>query len=218
MKAILIHTAKKILPWVVGIALLYWVLTALNWLPRPGDWLISKPLVIDDTELIVHQIKQIAELRTASLYAEVVVDSSSVSQAKVVARGIEQSMYMPVRPTTSAVGKRLVLIVKGTVVAGINMQALAPEHIVVSGDSISLQLPPVQVLEVVVNPTGMEVFAETGTWDNKAREAVKAKATGMLVQKARELHLLATARQNTMEAMTAFLRTAGFTRIHLEVP
>lgn len=216
MKEILIHTAKKILPWLVGIALLCWILSGLNWLPKPGEWFTSKPVVIDDTELIINQIKQIAELRTASLYAEVVVDSATVSTAKVVAVGIEQSMFMPIRPTSgSPVGKRLVLIVKGTVVAGINMSQLSADDMSVTGDSIALRLPAAQILDVIINPTGIEVFAQTGYWDNQGTQAVKAKAENTLRQKAASHQLLTTAQENTEAAITAFLRTAGFTRITL---
>ncbi len=76
-----------------------------------GDWFSSKPVIIDNTPLVIKEIKSLAQLNTATLYQEIVVDS--------LAPGI----------VSFAVPREIVLIVKGKVTAGINLDEIKDEDI-----------------------------------------------------------------------------------------
>ena len=54
--------------------------------------------------------------------------------------------------------RTLVLIVKGKVIAGIDLKTLTEKDLYVKDDSVSITLPAAKILEVITNPSDIETF------------------------------------------------------------
>jgi hypothetical protein len=157
-----------------------------------GDWFSSKPVIIDNTPLVIKEIKSLAQLNTATLYQEIVVDS--------LAPGI----------VSFAVPREIVLIVKGKVTAGINLDEIKDEDISVNGDSIHIILPWSIVKDVILNPSAIETFYEKGKWTNEEITRLKLSARNKLLQEANKSRLLEKADSKARLVMENFFLSAGF--------
>jgi hypothetical protein len=65
--------------YAAGIAIIYLVLSRLNIIPSLSNLFKSKPVTIDNTPVLVKEVKNIAQLMTMSSYDEVVVDTAKLS-------------------------------------------------------------------------------------------------------------------------------------------
>ncbi len=157
-----------------------------------GDWFSSKPVIIDNTPLVIKEIKSLAQLNTATMYQEIVVDS--------VAPGI----------VSFAIPREIVLIVKGKVTAGINLDEIKDQDITVNGDSIHIILPQAVVKDVIINPSAIETFYEKGKWSNKEITPLKLSARNKLLQEANKSRLLEKADSKARLVMENFFLSAGF--------
>jgi hypothetical protein len=117
---------------------------------------------------------------TLEAYNEVVVDSTRYPF------GIPPRIFnaIPGNPLGLIGASQLVLIVRGKVVAGVDLGKLDTSHIRHRSDSLFIQLPPAQVLEVIINPSDVEMFIEKGEWNEAAATALKIQARTKLVQQA----------------------------------
>lgn len=192
---------KSISGWlwlIISIILLVLLLQKFNLLPSFREIFKTQQVSIDETPLVIQQIRSIAELNTASLYHEFVIDSTVPS-------------IIPLQ----SLKKRLVLIAKGKVTAGVNLQLLDSSRMFVKGDSVSIQLPGAAVTGVELNPSSFETFYENGRWSGAEVSAVKMKARQILIKEATRRKLVKSANENAKRTVTDFLHAAGFTRINV---
>lgn len=203
---------KRLLVPIALLVLVLFVLTKINLLPSFSDWFKRKPLVIANTPLVITQVKNIAQLQAVQLYAEIVVDSTVFTRADI-AKNALKSLGIPILPFPET--KSLVLIVSGKVIAGIDLKKLTPGNFFVEEDSVSIRLPPAEILDVVTNPSDFETFAEKGKWSDEEIRLVKLSARRQLEQEAADQHLLKKANERSRMVIQEFLRLAGFTKINL---
>lgn len=182
-----------------GILLLIFILQKANVSPSFRDLFREQPVSIDETPILVKEIRAIAELNTASLYHEFVIDTT-------------QPSIMPLK----ALRKRIVLIAKGKVTAGVNLQQLDSTRIFVEGDSVSMNLPGAQITGVELNPSSFETFYENGRWGGEEIAGVKTLARRILLAEALRRGLLQKADEKARQAMKDFLFAAGFKKINIE--
>jgi hypothetical protein len=178
-----------------------------------GNWFKKKPLIIDNTPLVITQVKNIAELQTAQLYAELVVDSTVLNNLDVTNSALK-SMGIPTLPVAEQ--RKIVLIVKGKVIAGIDLKQLTDDRVFVKKDSVSVSLPPAKILEVITNPSDFETFIETGTWTDSEVRAVKNKAQRLLLQNAARQQLVKKANEQSAAAVEQMMRSLGFNHVHIQ--
>jgi len=158
-------------------------------------WFTSKPLLIDNTPLVIKEIKTIAELNTASFYQDIVVDSIAPSSIAFAAR------------------REIVLIIKGKVTAGIDLQKMEDKDVFVKDDSVSILLPRAAMRDIIINPSNIETFYEFGKWNNEEITKLKLTAKTKLIQAATEKNLLQTADIKAKAVIEQFLRAAQFKKI-----
>ena len=128
----------------------------------------------------------------------------------------------PLLPDALA-GDKLLMIVHGSTVAGVDLSQLKPESVQISetanGRSIQLTLPPSQVFATTVDETKSRVYSRnTGIFvsaDPNLESATRAKAQTELQQAALSDGILDAASNNARVAVTALLEGLGFT--HVEV-
>ena len=187
----------------------FFLLQKIKVIPSFSDWFKEKPILIDNTPLVITQIKSIALLNTASLYKEMVIDSFHIQQADLPA------VFYPLTfsPAPVSYKKELVLVVKGKATAGINLKNLPDSNIFVQDDSVSLKLPRPVITDFFINPSDVETFYEQGKWTNEEVTAVKAIARRQLQQEANRQNLLGKAADKAQSVLTSFLQASGFTKI-----
>lgn len=111
----------------------------------------ERSLKIEETATLVDQVRRIGELSSAGYYEELVLtdhDDSYLAEIKR-ATGLH-------RLTGS---DDFVIICKGRVRAGFDFTKMEAADFALAGDTLRLTLPPVEILDVVINPTDYELFA-----------------------------------------------------------
>lgn len=179
-------------------------------LPEFASLFKSKPVLIENTPVLIKEIRELTQLITVTSHDEVVVDSIKGSATDLV-RVITGLSLKPFSPMAD----RLVIIAKGSVQAGTDLRVMTERDIYVQDDSVAIKLPRAEILEVIVNPSGFTSFAETGDWPPTAVNLVKAKARRKMEIRAVQKGILVMAEQRSKTLMENFLRTAGFRKVNV---
>ncbi len=152
------------LRYVLPVSLVLAIVLVLLFFARPQQ---RRGLAIDPTPTLVEQVRRIGELSSAGFYEELVLtdlDDSylgELNRASGLRRIIGSSDF--------------VVICKGRVRAGFDFTRVKGTDFSVSGDTLRLTLPPVEILDVVINPADYEVFAGHRTHDETVGIIIKAK-------------------------------------------
>jgi hypothetical protein len=189
------------------------VINKWNVIPSIVPFFSPKPLKIERTTTIVREIKSIAQLMSVQTYSEVVIDSIKYPKWGFSRETFKRNPSLPGFLNLP----RIVLVVKGSVIAGVDLQKLTPDDVYVSEDSISINLPKAQILDVIVNPSGIETFLEKGRWTAEETTQVKLKAKDKILQQALELNALQKAQDKSKQTIETLLRNSGFNKIHISI-
>jgi Protein of unknown function (DUF4230) len=193
---------------VIILVLIYWVLSKFDLLPSFGSIFKPKPVVIDNTPILVEEIKKLSQLVTITVFDEVVIQQEKTDTKYL--NNPEALIPLPYQSTA-----KLVLVGRGKVMAGINFAKLTEKDCFIKGDSVSIKLPAAEILTVVMNPSDFETFSETGNWNPEDVTAVKLKARDKLINRAMQQQILQKAGSKSIETAKKFLRLLGFTRINI---
>lgn len=199
---------KNILLIFLLLLAVWWLLGKINVLPSLGDLFGSKEVEIDQTPLMIQQIRPLAQLVTITAYTEVAADSTRRTT-------VGERLVEVFNPFTLGVHSTRQLIVVGNAVvhAGVNLEKLTPDMLYLSRDSVHLQLPPAEILDVIVNPSGTDIFLEEGKWDNVAVVALKNKIRSKAAQEVRQRGVLLQAEERAREVLLNFFNAAGYRNV-----
>jgi len=117
------------------------------------------------------------------------------------------------------IGKeKLVLVVPGEVIAGVDVSAITAQDVQVAGDAVTLTLPAPQILVARVDPAGVEVFDHvTGLFTrpdaNLQKELLEA-AEQDIVDTALRYGILDQAQVNAETQIFRLLYDLGFRDVH----
>jgi hypothetical protein len=206
----MIRTNKKWLLVLAGIICILYLLKQANMLPSFKHLFTEKPVLIDETPILIKDIKQLSELVTIASFDEMVIDSVKYSEPGTLQKLLQYSMPLPAPGYTTS---QLVLIAKGKVMAGTNLKNLQPGNVIVADDSVALMLPPAEILDVIMNPSDITTFSETGHWTPDEITQVKTRAKNKLEQRALQQQILTKANQRAVVVMENFLRSVGFQKV-----
>ncbi|WP_290792732.1 DUF4230 domain-containing protein [Flavihumibacter sp. UBA7668] len=197
---------------ILGLMLIgmYWFLAKMNWVPSIGKLLGSAPVLIEETPVLVTEIKQMAELMTIESSDEVVV-----SRIRQVKAGSPKKILEWISPAPLLQSERLVLIIKGKVFAGTDLNQLGSGGIFIAGDSVSVTIPAARIQDIIVNPSGTEVFIEEGSWSQEETNQLILTAKEKLRQRATEKGILKKADEQALIILRNFLQLQGFKRIRV---
>ena len=204
---------KKIIVKITPAAVLLVVLLLVGaFLLHRGVRQEKRPLTIDETPVIVTKIRSLGELTTACYYDEMVLSRTkenafSSSALGSLAEGLGKD-----------VDDHLVLIAKGTVRAGLDLMDMSEEDVRFVGDTAYIRLPAPQYLDVIVNPSDFEVFAETGKWTHEEITGLQETARTRLLMGADHYGLKSRAYAGAMDAVTELLVASGYTYIRFDHP
>ncbi|MBR6864226.1 MAG: DUF4230 domain-containing protein [Bacteroidales bacterium] len=200
----------KITPAAVLLAVL--LLLAALFLTR-GDRRDRHALTIQDTPVIITKIRSLGELTTACYYDEMVLSRTKQNAFSSSALG-----SLAREGLGKDVDDHLVLIAKGTVRAGVDLMEMTEQDIRFVGDTAYIRLPAPKYLDVIVNPSGFEVFAETGKWSHEEVTGLQDTARQRLLMGADHYGLKSKAYAGAMDAVTDLLAASGYTYIRFDHP
>jgi len=166
-----------------------------------------KPKIMD-TPNIVENIRKIGQFTSMHYFASTVVaekkdDSFSKS-------------YLG-KMINSSSKDEIVIIAKGVANAGFDLQKVSEKDIVVSGDTISIVLPSVEVFEVIINPSDVEVFQERGKWSHDQISTISAKAKDNILKEAEDKGLLKKASDSGVTELKEIFKMLGFAVVNITV-
>jgi Protein of unknown function (DUF4230) len=129
---------------------------------------------------------------------------------------VEGARSSPVLPDLLA-GDRLLLVVHGQSIAGIDLSQLKPEDVRINGQSIHVTLPASQLFVTTLDNQHTRVYARsTGILvpvDQNLESDTRAKAQQQLQQAALADGILDTARKNARATVTTLLYSLGFQQV-----
>jgi hypothetical protein len=195
---------KRLIVIAIGVTLL-WLFIKLGILPSPRNIFYSKPVIIDETPILIKEIRSVGQLITATFYDEVVVDSLQTTKASRFISSINK--LVPLLPPAD---KKLVLIARGKILAGTDLKLLGDSSVRTSADTVWLTLPKTKILDIIMNPSDFETFEEKGDWSPAAVTAVKLKAREKMIDRAFEQGIIEKANSKAKAVMEDFVRASGF--------
>jgi hypothetical protein len=117
-------------------------------------------------------------------------------------------------------GDRLLMLVHGEVVAGIDFSNLNPDDVKVDGKQIRLRLPKAQVFSTRLDSNKTRVYSrQTGLLvptDPNLETQVRQEAERELQEAALADGILRTAQQNATSTITSLLQGLGFEKINFD--
>ncbi len=207
------RTLRTILLTLLLFAAAWWALSRLKVLPSLPELFKEQPVTIEPTGVWVKEIKALAQLVTVSAYDELVADTSRTLLPEIFR--VPSVVPRVVLPRSILGERQLVIVGKTTTHVGINMAALQEQDVQVTGDSIHITLPKAAILDVLLNPSDVDIFIEEGQWENDAIVQLKNKIRNMAAQKVVQKGLLAQSEQKAQRVFTDFFHAAGFHQVRI---
>jgi hypothetical protein len=180
-----------------------WLSTGLG-LPQLVDGLRGGHTLIKvDQPTVVHQIQQLQRLETVSYTMDKIIS------------GEHANAYLP----QFLAGDRLLLVVHGEVVGGINLAALQPSDVVIRGGKVSIHLPAAEVFSTRIDNARTKVYSrDTGLFtspDPNLESEVRVEAERQLQQAALQDGILKTATDNARITISGMLQGLGFREVDI---
>ena len=129
--------------------------------------------------------------------------------------GEHENAYLP----TLLAGDRLLLVVHGEVIAGVDLSRLQPSEVVIDGRKISIHLPPAQIFTTRIDNGKTRVYSRaTGVFsspDPNLETEVRQEAERQLEQAALQDGILRLADQNAHTTVASMLKGFGFAEVEL---
>jgi hypothetical protein len=180
--------------------LLYGPLAKIGLLPSLSSLLRGGAPKIEDTPVIIQQIKNIAQMFTQTFYDETVYDTGVI------------------RTPLFNQNKRLIFIAKGEVISGFDLSELSEKSIIRRGKSIVVKLPPARILDVVINPSGFETFIEEGEITFEESKKFHEDARRIFDRNARDKGILKNSAEQGRQMLEKFFRLLGFESVDIIIP
>jgi hypothetical protein len=203
----MIRSYLRILAFIFVAMAALWVINRISGWPSLSGIFKSQPIRIAETTLQVQKIRELAELTTMVSIDEVVVDST-----RPAAPSLSRMLQNPLGPQEDM----LVLVCRGSVKAGVDLQKLSDLDLFREKDSVRITLPRAVVTEVVVNPSGTETFIESGDWNTSAFSALVQKAGMKMRDRAISEGIIGKADQRARLLVENLLRQSGIQKISVQ--
>jgi len=200
---------RKILLTIFLLLFCYWVAKKVVF-PSMKNIFSSKPIVIDETPILIKEIKSIGQLITYTSFDEVVADTTIMTRGSAFVNGFNRLAHIPMLPPAD---KQLVLIGRGKVLAGTNLLLMTDTSISIKNDTLRIRLPKTQILDAILNPSDFETFVEKGEWADNEVTAVKLQARRKMIEHAIQQNILPKADTKSKAIMENFLQNMGYRHI-----
>ena len=154
--------------------------------------------------------------------ADDTIDASPTQIQSIKAIGEWEFLSVSLEELTDTVRKgffsddELSRIYYGTLRLGINMHQVEPGWLTAEGDSVSLSLPQVALLDRdFIDEARTKPFFETGSWKPEDREALYRQAHNRMLQHGLTKENLVAAEDNAREQITSLMKAMGFKKVRI---
>ena len=187
-----------------AIGLLLWSYTSASLLAFLRSPLAAMRTRIDVSQpTVVQQIQRLQRLETVRFSMEKIVS------------GERENEYLP----KWLVGDRLLLVVEGEAVAGVDLGKLRPEDVIVTGRRVTVLLPQAELFSTRIDNEKTRVYSrQTGLFsslDPQLESEVRREAERQLRDAAVQAKILDHANENARTTLTSFLRGLGFDQVEV---
>jgi hypothetical protein len=157
-----------------------------------------------DQPTVVRQIRGLQRLETVSYTMEKIVSGEREN---------------PILPQFLA-GDRVLLVVHGEAIAGVDLSKLQPSDVTVRGDSVRVHLPLAEIFTTSLDNTKTKVYSrDTGLFsspDPNLEGEVREAAERQLRNAALDDGILNTANGNARQTITNILNSLGFAKVEVD--
>ena len=190
--------------------LIIFIFQKVNILPSVKDIFSSKPVLIEETPILIQEINALAQLMTVTYTDEIVMDTMKTGF------GIPSLVPIIGGSMLSPAMDKLVIIGRGKVIAGSDLKKIREQDIIQTGDSINITLPASSILQTILNPSDFETFIEKGNWKEADVISLKKKIKNELNKRAIKENILQQSDERTKVIIESFLKNAGFTKVEID--
>jgi hypothetical protein len=156
-----------------------------------------------DQPTVVRQIQQLQRLETVSYTMDKIIS------------GEHANAYLP----KFLAGDRLLLVVHGEVIGGINLANLHPGDVQVQGQKVTIHLPAAELFSTRIDNARTKVYSrDTGLFsspDPDLESEVRQEAERQLQQAALQDGILNTAADNARSTISGMLQGFGFHEVDI---
>src|ERR1700680_1904903 len=206
--------SRNVYSWVKGIFLgavltvvlvgsVVWLSTGLGLLHLMGILRGGRTQINVDQPTVVRQIQQLQRLETVSYTMDKIIS------------GEHANPYLP----KFLAGDRLLLVVHGEVVGGINLESLQPGDVLIQGQKVSIHLPAAEVFSTRIDNARTKVYSrDTGLFsspDPNLESEVREEAERQLQQDALQDGILKIATDNAQSTISGMLKGFGFREVDI---
>lgn len=153
----------------------------------------KEDIVIDKTATVVEEIRKISEFTSACYYEEMVLGYKKKKKDEMV------------------------LIANGKVRAGFDLSTIKADDVIINGDSLFVALEPAKIFDIIINPSGYDVFVEKGKWSHNQMTTIKDDARNKLAANANAYGILDKATEFGTEKLSAVLKTFGYKEVIVSI-
>jgi hypothetical protein len=180
-----------------------WVSTGVGLLRLMGIIRGDASLINVNQPTVVRQIQQLARLETVDYTMDKIIS------------GERDNLYLP----KFLAGDRLLLVVHGDVIGGVDLQKVQQGDVSVHGRKISLRIPAAEVFSARIDNAKTRVYSrDTGLFsspDPNLESEVREEAERQLLQAALHDGVLRTAEQNARNTLSSMLKGLGFDQVEI---
>jgi hypothetical protein len=184
---------------VAGIAI--WLVTGAGFFQLLANLRAGHSLIRIDQPTVVRQIVQLQRLETVKFTMDKIIS------------GERDTPYFP----KFLVSDRLLLVVHGEVIAGVDLTALQPADVTLQGSTVTVHVPSAQILVTKLDNEKTRVYSrDTGLFsspDPNLESEVRQEAERQLQQAALDGGILKSADENARTTVASLLRGLGFAKV-----
>ena len=206
--------SRNLRSWVLGafwgavltlvlVGALVWLSSGLGLLHLIGILRGGRTLINVDQPTVVRQIQQLQRLETVSYTMDKIIS------------GEHANAYLP----KFLAGDRLLLVVHGEVVAGIDLAGVQPGDVLIQGQKVSIHLPAAELFSTRIDNARTKAYSrDTGLFsspDPNLESEVREEAERQLQQAALQGGILKTAADNARSTISGMLKGFGFHEVDI---
>ena len=166
----------------------------------------ANKIKIMDTATVVTEIKKISEFTTYTYIDELIIHEKKTEEKEN--KGHLFGIGKKDMPDT--LRSEIVMIVSGVTRAGYDLGKISENDIRISRDTISVNLPAIEIFDVIVNPSDTKMFVEEGKWSHEEVSQMQVNCRNQMHQNALDRGILKKADDVGKEKVENLFKALGF--------
>lgn len=166
----------------------------------------ANKIKIMDTATVVTEIKKISEFTTYTYIDELIIHEKKTEEKENQGHlfGIGK------KDVPDTLRSEIVMIVSGVTRAGYDLGKISENDIRISRDTISVNLPAIEIFDVIVNPSDTKMFVEEGKWSHEEVSQMLVNCRNQMHQNALDRGILKKANEVGKEKVENLFKALGF--------